>query len=180
MKKSGENRTCAVCGITFYAQTNVIRKGKAKYCSAKCRVAAVSKAQAGVGNWSWKGDYHEYKGSDGYVYVRMPDHHRAVNKYTKRATLVAEEKIGRELLPGELVHHINRIRDDDSPENISVVSKEEHNAIHCKRIIVTTKCLTCGADIQDRPSHHRKFCNYSCAVIYNKPRLGTGKQCQAA
>jgi hypothetical protein len=50
--------------------------------------------------------------------------------YVSRATLAAEANIGRRLVPNEVVHHVNRQRDDDRPENLRVMTNEEHAALH--------------------------------------------------
>jgi len=65
-----------------------------------------------------------------YVCVTKPEHPRA-NKigHVKRAVLVAEEKIGRYLLPEEEVHHINGIKTDDRPENLLVLTHREHRRV---------------------------------------------------
>jgi hypothetical protein len=69
---------------------------------------------------------------DGYVLMRNPNHPQAYkNGYVKRAILIAEEKLGRSLLEGEVTHHVNHIKDDDRPENIEVFSSHsEHTSLH--------------------------------------------------
>jgi len=74
---------------------------------------------------NWKGgESHE----QGYVYIYMPGHHRATRhgKYVKRADLVLEIKLKRNLEPGELAHHKDGNRDNDSPENIELRTKVTH------------------------------------------------------
>lgn len=64
----------------------------------------------------------------GYVLVRVePGHHlRMRHGYAYEHALVAEAKLGRELAPGEIVHHVNGKRSDNRPENITVIRRGEH------------------------------------------------------
>ena len=55
----------------------------------------------------------------GYVWVGL----------RKRAWIVAEEKLGRKLLPREEVHHINGIKGDDHPDNLEVLTKSQHSSL---------------------------------------------------
>jgi hypothetical protein len=68
---------------------------------------------------------------DGYILIRKPDHPYAMaSGYVREHRLVMEDEIGRYLRPGEVVHHINGIRDDNRIENLVLY---ESNAAH-KRV----------------------------------------------
>jgi hypothetical protein len=72
------------------------------------------------------------RGSEGYMLVAVPEGHhlRQAHGYAYEHDLVAEEMIGRHLLTGEVVHHINRIRDDNRLENLAVMTASEHARLH--------------------------------------------------
>lgn len=44
--------------------------------------------------------------------------------------LIMEKHLGRSLRKEELVHHKNRIRTDNKPENLIIISRKEHGIIH--------------------------------------------------
>ena len=43
-----------------------------------------------------------------------------------------EQAIGRYVLPGEVVHHINHVRDDNRLENLQLMTFKEHAGLHMK------------------------------------------------
>lgn len=79
---------------------------------------------AGVNNPNWRGG--RFQRHDGYVLVRL-----ASGVYEFEHRVVAEKTIGRALLEGEVVHHINEDRSDNRPENLEVLpSQSEHMRLH--------------------------------------------------
>ena len=76
---------------------------------------------------------HEKQRTDGYVSVFVPDHPNATKDgFVMKHTLVMEQAIGRCLLPGEVVHHVNRVRNDNRLENLMLMTISEHNSLHAK------------------------------------------------
>jgi DNA-binding CsgD family transcriptional regulator len=67
----------------------------------------------------------------GYVLIKVDNHPCADSKgYVREHRLVMEEKLGRYLRPGEVVHHINHIKNDNRIENLLLCSDEEHKKEH--------------------------------------------------
>lgn len=84
-------------------------------------------------NNNWKGG--RSVASNGYVLLKMRGHHLAdCRGYVYEHRLVAEQTLGRRLLPGEIPHHKNGIKTDNRPENIEVLpSRAHHMHAHAKR-----------------------------------------------
>lgn len=90
---------------------------------------------SGDKHWNWKGGI--WKKIDGYVFLLRKNHPNC-NKYgyVKRSRLVIEESLGRYLKRNEVVHHINKIRNDDRIENLKLFSSnQEHIKEHSKDLI---------------------------------------------
>jgi len=89
-----------------------------------------SESKIGKRNHQWKGG--ETIDQEGRVLVRKPSHpHVRKNGYVFRSHIVMEKILGRYLKPEEVVHHKNKILDDDRPENLELfISKSEHISFH--------------------------------------------------
>lgn len=89
--------------------------------------------QMGPDNPNWRGG--RVVANHGYVLIRKPGHPRAdVRGYVYEHILVAEQKIGRPILATEQVHHKNRVRSDNRPENLEVkAGRADHALEHRKR-----------------------------------------------
>ena len=87
------------------------------------------KVLKGDKNPSWNGGQTEH--TEGYVLIKMPEHHRANNRgYVKRADIIAEQMLGRLLYDNEIVHHKNRNKKDDRPCNLEVMILNNHSKMH--------------------------------------------------
>lgn len=79
---------------------------------------------------NWKGGIQ--KQSDGYILEYCPKHPFTSKRgFVLQHRLVMEKYIKRFLLPTEIVHHINEIKDDNRIENLMLLNNRgEHNTIH--------------------------------------------------
>jgi len=85
---------------------------------------------SGEKNPAWKGG--KIIDREGYALILCPNHpHADRNGYVLEHRLVMEAHLGRTLLPTEVVHHINGIRDDNRYENLMLFpSTAEHTRFH--------------------------------------------------
>ena len=78
-----------------------------------------------------KGVGHKKIRKDGYISIYFPDHPKS-NKdgYIMEHDLVMECYIGRWLKEDEIVHHINKKRNDNRIENLKLITNKEHARLH--------------------------------------------------
>lgn len=63
--------------------------------------------------------------SNGYVVITRGEY-----KHRAEHTRVMEERLGRRLLPDEVVHHIDRDRGNNSLDNLALVTRAGHTRLH--------------------------------------------------
>lgn len=157
--------TCQYCGKEASCAPRQVSRGGGKYCSRRCCILA---------NRRFGADNPKFIGSkivNGYRYIRTPDHPRAgIDKYVPEHWLVLEAKIGRYLKPGEQAHHINKVRDDNRPENLILVNEADHNRLYHTDGQWYT-CRKCGKQFWRTPCQIKKnktgvlACSHSCAAF---------------
>ena len=78
-----------------------------------------------------KGVGHKKTRKDGYNYIYFPDHPKSTKDgYIMEHDLIMECYIGRWLKPDEVVHHKNKIRNDNRIENLELMTFKEHARLH--------------------------------------------------
>ncbi len=93
----------------------------------------------GAKNPFWSGGKYKDK-LNGYVLIYAPGHPFANKKgYVREHRLVMEKLMGRYLAKNEIVHHINKRKDDNRVENLELIILGEVNGgdvqcPHCNKI----------------------------------------------
>ena len=65
----------------------------------------------------------------GYRHVLCEDE-SCEKRYEAEHRVVMAQVIGRPLSSDEVVHHVNRVKTDNRPENLVILTREEHAALH--------------------------------------------------
>lgn len=120
-----------------------------------------------------------------YFYAVVPNHPKASKKgYVLHHRVVLENKLGRLLKDNEISHHINENKKDNRPENLELMTKNEHSKHHAKLPkFVDLICPQCNKSFTRRRNQSsevirtkkRNFCSRVCNGKYNsinsKPKL---------
>jgi len=108
------------CGGVKVVTTGMLNYGVVRSCGCL-------KYAAGRDHANWTGGTTVTR--DGYREVHVAGS-KAKHRYRSEHRLVAERFLGRVLDSREVVHHINGNRLDNRPENLAVMSRSEHAALH--------------------------------------------------
>lgn len=127
---------CEWCGKPTKARVYDRERGRGRFCSSKCvglwraqqENFPLRKNQEGDKNPNWRGGQALHK--KGYIYRYAPNHLRQHNGYVFEHILVAEQKLGRTLRPGEVVHHNDGNKANNHPDNIEVFPSAAHHTRH--------------------------------------------------
>lgn len=109
---------CAYCGDKCLIPTK-----RHKYCSVICGNNAIKKF-GGEQN-RWKGG--KARIASGYVMILLS---RNPRKYVFEHRHIMEQLLKRSLTTHEVVHHKNGIRDDNRLENLELMTRAQHCALH--------------------------------------------------
>ena len=107
--------TCSHCGKPF---TAVQSRHNAEFCSLACRQVAVARRTADKRSEAARA-----------AAVAKPTTYRKIHRRHIHR-VVAEQKIGRPLRRGEIVHHKDENRHNNSPDNLEVMTQSKHARLH--------------------------------------------------
>lgn len=115
-------KSCIHCGEEFVLNKRTDDKKK-KYCSYACCVE-YRRTYGGPRSMA-AGTVHQKENE--YRFVKTES-----GKWVEEHRLVVEKRLGRKMLPREIVHHRNGNKGDNRDENLMVVTRQQHMRIHAE------------------------------------------------
>jgi len=88
----------------------------------------------GPDHWNWKGGYI---GRNGYRYISVLGQEILEHRY------IAEQMLGRPILKSEAVHHKDGNRLNNSPDNLVVMTRQEHDKLKDGTRAYFHTCVEC-------------------------------------
>lgn len=130
---------CSWCDKEFTAPPSKVKAWNEHFCSQECHLKWLSVRCTNEINVPGRSKGHkaphltELNRKRNPLMAPEPDAAKRSKGNSRKSRKAAALMLGRELLPGEEVHHINGRKDDDRPENLMVFSShKEHMQWHCK------------------------------------------------
>ncbi|XZE33768.1 HNH endonuclease signature motif containing protein [Pirellulaceae bacterium SH501] len=108
------------CGNETIVRNGNLQSGSVRSCGCLTR-------RTGEQSPNWQNGFTI--STHGYKHILTSDPNRT-NRYEPEHRLVMAKVLGRPLTSDEVVHHINRDKTDNRPENLQVLSRQEHAALH--------------------------------------------------
>jgi hypothetical protein len=136
-------KQCLMCSKDFYIKSSQLKRGRGKFCSKKCQYTSNKIKYKSKGN-PFYGKHHTpetriilsqkkfkrgWSLTQGYIRLYEKD-----NKGQLLHRFIMEKILGRKLQKNEVVHHINQNRSDNRLENLLVLDRGKHVALH-KRLL---------------------------------------------
>ncbi len=131
---------CSYCGKNKKVKRAELKNKKNFFCNQEHHNKWMSENQIRENCPTYKGGRNKVKG--GYIQILNPEHPNATkNGYVLEHRLIMEKHLGRYLYPYEVVHHKNRIRDDNKIENLELKPSQSDHTPQIHQVYIENQKL---------------------------------------
>lgn len=127
----------------------------------------------------------KFRLSNGYILRYSPEHPHAYKSsgnagYVYEHRLVIERELGRYLVRGEEVHHLNCIKTDNCPDNLILLSNAHHQRLHVwldtvylaqaviPKLSNCNRCKICKWPLK---TEQKSYCSLVCKKTNSTPNI---------
>ena len=130
---------CNAGHVGYYARKHRIFRGTKSESIKRGIKLGQPEGRHGKNGSNWQGGRRRAGIKGCYVAIYSPDHpYTTKDSYVMEHRLVMEKYLGRHLLPTEIIHHKNGIKDDNRLENLELIeNRGAHTREHFERSHVT-------------------------------------------
>ena len=156
-KRSGKT-FCQRCAVKQTSDKNVGRPAPA--------VAVANSRRRQQRNPNWSGG--RYVAKDGYVMVRSTSP-KGNLRYRREHVVRMEQKIGRRLVKGEVVHHIDGVRSNNRLSNLWLTTSKKHREAHISLNDIAAQLVSAGLVKFDRRTGSYHVANLKLRELLEHP-----------
>ena len=122
---------CDECGVEIKIPPSQFKRSKNHFCSRKCHMVFMNRE---LNPTRMTDEVREKIRNARLGTGKSKSYEKTYGKHTHR--IVAEQKIGRKLEKGEIVHHIDGNKRNNSPCNLMVMTQSEHARLHFTKGVI--------------------------------------------
>ena len=123
---------CDECGVEIKIPPSQFKRAINHFCSRQCHMVFMNRE---LNPTRMTDEVREKIRNARLGTGESKSYEKTYGKHTHR--IVAEQKLGRKLEKGEIVHHIDGNKRNNNPDNLMVMTQSEHARLHfTKEVIV--------------------------------------------
>lgn len=122
---------CDECGTVIKIPPSQFNRAKNHFCSRKCHMVFMNRE---LNPTRMTDEVREKIRNARLGTGEGKSYEKTYGRHTHR--IVAEQKLGRSLKKGEIVHHIDGNKRNNNPSNLMVMTQSEHCALHFRKRVI--------------------------------------------
>lgn len=123
------NLFCEECGKPISMSESQFKRSERHFCSRQCHMKQMNRE---LNPYRMTPEVRAKLRESRLNSGECKTYEKTYGRHTHR--IIAEQKIGRSLKPGEIVHHIDGNKRNNNPDNLVVMTQSEHCRLHFTKV----------------------------------------------